>query len=206
MSNLYRGVSNGYAVLRQVLRSRRSSLTMRALALTSVGLALLATDALAASQPQADDTAVRVQRVVDRLRATFGIDNAVAVELVDSDPRVVSVRPLPGRRGAFLLSVQRSFLAALDADDIEAVVAHEMGHVWIYTHHPFLQTEQLANEIALRHVGQAQLERVYHKLWGAGAVSGDLASFLGLRRASADAPSSAPAAAPAGPRAAGSFR
>ena len=44
-------------------------------------------------------------------------------------------------------------------------LAHELGHVWIYTHHPFLQTERLANVIGQRVTDRAALERVYLKLW-----------------------------------------
>jgi len=71
---------------------------------------------------------------------------------------------------------------ALTDDDIKAVVAHELGHVWIFTHHPYLQTEQLANEIAMRLVTRESLEPVYAKVQkrigdAVGAV--DLARNLG---------------------------
>jgi hypothetical protein len=52
--------------------------------------------------------------------------------------------------------------------------------VWIYTHHPYLQTEQLANRIAMRVVARETLAEVYGKVWGATAMDGNLASFLGL--------------------------
>ena len=45
------------------------------------------------------------------------------------------------------------------------MVAHELGHVWIYTHHPYLQTEQLANQIAMRVVSRESLDSVYGKVW-----------------------------------------
>ncbi len=43
------------------------------------------------------------------------------------------------------------------------MVAHELGHVYIFTHHPFLQTEQMANAIAGRVVDAELMERVYPK-------------------------------------------
>jgi len=51
--------------------------------------------------------------------------------------------------------------------------------VWIFTHHPYLQTEELANQIAMRAVSRASLERVYAKVWERGGTKGDLARFLG---------------------------
>jgi hypothetical protein len=57
--------------------------------------------------------------------------------------------------------------------------------VWIYTHHPYLQTEQLANRVAMRAVPRMQLVAVYSTLWGADAVHGSLESFLGLETTTA---------------------
>ena len=75
----------------------------------------------------------------------------VAVELV---PTTRSRRRSSRSKGAagqtFRLSIEQGFLEQLTEDELRAVVAHELGHVWIYTHHPYLQTEQLANQIAMR--------------------------------------------------------
>jgi hypothetical protein len=136
--------------------------------------------AIATERPRTDPRAVRIQGIVDRLRGRFEIPNDVLVELVDVNPRVASVQPMQERRGVFLLSIQRTILDALAENEIEAIVAHELGHVWIYTHHPYLQTEQLANRIAMRHVTREQLTQVYQKVWGAGGMTEDLAAFLGV--------------------------
>jgi hypothetical protein len=37
--------------------------------------------------------------------------------------------------------------------------------VWIFTHHPFLQTEELANQIAMQVVPRDTLAAVYDKVW-----------------------------------------
>ena len=68
-------------------------------------------------------------------------------------------------------------------EQIEAALAHELGHVWIYTHHPYLQTEQLANRVAMRAVSRERLVEVYQALWGPDALHGGLEAFLGIETA-----------------------
>jgi len=102
---------------------------------------------------------------------------------VPSNPLMMSVEAPTDARQTFLLSVEASFFDTLTDDELEAAVAHELGHVWIFTHHPFLQTEELANKIAMRAVTRETLQRVYAKVWERGGTKGDLAWFLG------DAPS-----------------
>lgn len=121
-----------------------------------------------------------LQQLTDALRAEMDIDAPVMVTLVERNPLVASVGPAQGHQGVFLLSIERGFFETLTDEELAAVVAHELGHVWIYSNHPYLQTEQLANRIALRAVPRQSLERLYEKLWGAGALEGRLSSFLGL--------------------------
>ena len=122
----------------------------------------------------------RVQRVVDDSKARLEIPQDVDVSIVPSNALVVSVQP---RDGAFVLSFEEGFLRELSDDDLRAVVAHELGHVWIFTHHPYLQTEQLANQIAMRLVTRETLEPIYDKLWKRLGVTGDMATYLGARPA-----------------------
>jgi hypothetical protein len=61
--------------------------------------------------------------------------------------------------------MELGFLLMLNDDELRAAVAHELGHVWIYTHRPFLQTERLANSIGERVVDRASFEKIYKKLW-----------------------------------------
>ena len=124
---------------------------------------------------------MRAQQVVDALRAELGIGAAVAVAIVERDPRVVSVRARRDGSGSFALSIERGFADTVSDVQMRAALAHELGHVWIATHHPYLQTEQLANRVAMRVVTREQLVEVYRALWGAEALHGDLETFLGVR-------------------------
>lgn len=131
-----------------------------------------------------DGRARDLQQRVDALRDRMGISAVVVVTMVERDVRALSVRRSPdGAGGEFALSAERGFVSSLTADQIEAALAHELGHVWIYTHHPYLQTEQLANRVAMRAVSRERLVEVYRALWGEAAVHGSLETFLGVEAA-----------------------
>jgi hypothetical protein len=163
------------------LRTVRPSST-RAAAPTAMILAAIAA-AFPASALAAERTAnatlaatSRVQDVIDTLRPRMAIESPVTVAIVPENPLMVSVEPDAVRR-AFTLSFEGRFLDALTNDELQAVVAHELGHVWIFTHHPYLQTEELANQVAMRVVSRATLEQVYEKVWAHGGVKGTIARF-----------------------------
>jgi hypothetical protein len=120
-----------------------------------------------------------VQRVVDESRGRLSIPQQVRVVIVPENALMVSVQRDPEHDGAFLLSFEEPFLKMSSEADIRAVVAHELGHVWIFTHHPFLQTEQLANEIAMRIVTREGLESVYENVRKRAGGSIDLTRSLG---------------------------
>jgi hypothetical protein len=121
----------------------------------------------------------RLQAVTDDLRARLGIMERVLVTIVPNNPLVFSVETLGTRSGPFVINVDDAFLESLADVEIEAALAHELGHVWIYTHHPYLQTERLANDIALRVVPRSSLEPVYEKVWKRIGVKGNMAEFIG---------------------------
>jgi hypothetical protein len=124
------------------------------------------------------DAAVQsIQSVIDGLRASIGVSADVRARIVSSNALLVSVEPTSDGR-QFDISFQQSFLVGLSEDEIRTIVAHELGHVWIFTHHPYLQTERLANDIALRVVTRDSLVRVYDKVWATHGVKGDLTRFL----------------------------
>jgi hypothetical protein len=121
----------------------------------------------------------KLQAIVSVLQSRLQITSPIAVSIVPSNKLMMSVEAPTDTRETFLLSVEASFLETLTDDELEAAVAHELGHVWIFTHHPFLQTEELANQIAMRAVRREMLERVYAKVWERGGTKGDLSWFLG---------------------------
>jgi Zn-dependent protease with chaperone function len=143
-------------------------------------IVLAASSAMAKSRSHNRDAAAKdLQNLLDDVRNRLGIDRAVAVELVLKNPHIVSVAT-PKEHGApFTVMVEESVLALLTRDELEAAIAHELGHVWVFTHHPYLQTELLANQVAMRVVGRETLVRVYEKVWSRDGQKGDLIRFLG---------------------------
>ena len=149
------------------------------LALCVIAPALIATASVAAAPAPAEKRTRQLQRLLDRVKQRLGLEAAVSVELVAKNPHLISVEA-PARGGApFLVRVEQRMVELLTSDELEAALAHELGHVWVFTHHPYLQTEQLANDVAMRIVARGTLVRVYDKVWKAGAAKGDLVSFLG---------------------------
>jgi hypothetical protein len=124
-------------------------------------------------------TVVSLQDLTDDLRGRLQIAERVHVTLVDHNPLVMSVETLNGRTGPFVISVDREFIEQLNHEEVEAALAHELGHVWIYTHHPFLQTERLANDVAMRVVRRSAFEPVYEKVWARTGIKGNLIEFIG---------------------------
>jgi hypothetical protein len=135
-----------------------------------------ASSASVAAQDHLSLQRTRVQQVVDDLAARLGIAEAVRVSIVSENRLMMSVEPA---EHAFELKVEDGFIDGLDAAELAAAVAHELGHVWIFTHHPFLQTEQLANEVAMRLISRDVLAQLYGKVWQRAGVKGDLVRFLG---------------------------
>ena len=136
---------------------RRAAL--RVCCLLVMSLAFAARPVVAGGQSPAD-----VQAVADDLRDALGLTAAIRVVVVDANPKLASVAPVRGSAGEFELSVELAFLEELTPGELRAVVAHELGHVWIYGNHPYLHTEQLANQIALRVVDRDSLESAYRKV------------------------------------------
>ena len=120
-----------------------------------------------ASTARGADQRERIQRVVDDLRQQLTIVQTVNVSIVEANPRLFSVAPVAQQVTTFLLSVEEDFAQGLSEAELRAAVAHELGHVWIFTHFPFLQTEELANDIAARVVSRDSLAPLYDKVWKA---------------------------------------
>jgi len=139
----------------------------------------LASSVTAAPGEPSTLVAGRLQLVVDRLRGELGIPEDVDVSIEPQVALVVSVKAPLDRGEPFRLAIEDGFLERLSDEELDAAMAHELGHVWVFTHHPYLQTEKLANQIAMRVVTRGSLASVYHKLWEHGGTRGDLESFLG---------------------------
>jgi len=127
----------------------------------------------------------QIQTIVDDFKIRMAIPDTVFVSIVERNPLVVSVERAKDGSGDFVLSLEDDFLQGLTRDEIDAIIAHELGHVWIFTHHPFLQTEQLANEIAMKVVRQDALSAVYDKVWKRVGRKGDLVYLPSMTPASA---------------------
>jgi len=122
----------------------------------------------------------RLQHVTDQLRTRLDILERVLVAVVDHNPLVMSVETLSGRSGPFVITADAEFIRSLTEEELQAAVAHELGHVWIYTHHPYLQTERLANQVALRVISPELLVPVYEKVWKRTGARGNLAEYISL--------------------------
>ena len=121
----------------------------------------------------------QLQAVADALRVRLGIMERVLVTLADRNPLVMSVETLGTRSGPFVINADEAFIATLTDEEIAAAIAHELGHVWIYTHHPYEQSERAANDVALRVISRAALEPVYAKVWKRTGIKGNLAEYIG---------------------------
>ena len=129
-------------------------------------------------KPDAKRTTNRIRAIVDRFRQDLLIRERVFISIVARNDKLVSIERTKKTRGGFVLSFDETFLNGLDDNELRASIAHELGHVWIFTHHPYLHTELLANQIALRVVTRENLEKVYAKVWK-DKGKGDLKEFLG---------------------------
>jgi hypothetical protein len=119
-----------------------------------------------------------LEEVAAGLAAALDVRKAVQVVVVPRNDLVISVEPLPAGEGYCVVFEQR-FFDRLDEEELTAALAHEIGHVWIYSHHPFLHTEALANEVALKVVQRKPLVTLYAKLWAYTGLTGNIAELLG---------------------------
>lgn len=123
-------------------------------------------------------TRTRVQEIVDDFMVRLTMNAKVSIAVVPKNPLMMSVEFDDSHTG-FLMSLDEDFVSELTDSELQAAIAHELGHVWIFTHHPYLQTEALANQIAQRLVKRDDLVQVYEKVWSRLGTKGDLARFVG---------------------------
>jgi hypothetical protein len=133
--------------------------------------------------------AERAQELLNDLRTTLHIEEPVQVSVVTSHPFVFAVKPMDTEKSNFILSMEMGFLLMLEEDELRAALAHELGHVWLFTHHPFLHTERLANSIGMRAVNRDSFARLYSKLWVYEGTSGAaMDELLGANPAASSKP------------------
>ena len=119
----------------------------------------------------------RLQLLVNDLKARLFIPEPVVVSVVPTNPLMMSVTAPTESSGEFQLAIEEAFIALLTEDELEAAIADEAsGDVWVFTHHPYLQTEGLANQIATRVVSRGSLERVYGTRCGSAAGPREISS------------------------------
>jgi hypothetical protein len=140
-------------------------------------LVLLSVETHTAPSPETQpDDLQTIQAIADEFSARLRIPGQVFVRVVSHEKKLVSVRRAKDRKDLFLLCFDQNFLTTLTQEEIRAAVAHEFGHIWIFTHHPYLQTEALANRTAIQLVSPESLEKVYTKVTEFGGEKQDLRS------------------------------
>jgi hypothetical protein len=145
-------------------------------------LILFANSAKGKSKPSTTDV---LQAVVNELEALLQMSQRVRVSIVPSETKMVSVqrvRDASSGTEVFEIRLDQTFFDSLDPEEVRAALAHELGHVWISSHHPYLQTEARANEIAMRAVSRESLQKIYAKLWLHLGTTGDLEELLGREK------------------------
>jgi Zn-dependent protease with chaperone function len=123
-------------------------------------------------------TREKVEALIRKHAERLGIRREIGVSIISGNSRLASVESVSAEEGSYRISFEEDFLQTLDDRDLNAVVAHELGHVWIFTHSPYLQTESLANRQALKLVSRADLLRVYEKVWQWNGARGDLSRVI----------------------------
>src|SRR5262249_55483241 len=104
--------------MRQQL-NRNARLLLYFLVGISCSLGFWPTSAIASDEHTATRIgAARVQQIVDDLKSRLGIPEPVTVSIVDRNPLVVSVSPVPG--GGFALSFEASFAERLGDNELAA--------------------------------------------------------------------------------------
>ena len=136
----------------------------------------------AGAQPESNANLERINAIVNELRNQLQMPQAIEAAIVPENDLMVSVEHVSAKAvetGTFIMCFDEHFLARLDDEELKAAIAHELGHVWIFSHHPYLQTEALANQVAMRVVSRESLIKVYTKLWAHLGVSKNLDELLG---------------------------
>jgi hypothetical protein len=139
---------------------------------------------------QRDQAEQKIESLIQEFSERLGITADVIVAIVPKNSRLVSVEYAPEKSDAFRISFEQGFLNTLDDGEVRAAVAHEMGHIWIFTHFPYLHTEDLANQQALKLVSRGDLGGVYEKVreWNEKQVISERSWAVPIRRTTGSEP------------------
>jgi len=151
----------------------------RGLLVLVMALLVPSSASFAGDTPNVSPAQRKVQDIVASLKDRLSLPAPVVVAIEASNTLMLSVEAPAAQGSPFTLAVDGPFLETLTDVELEAAVAHELGHVWVFTHHPYLQTEELANQIAMRVVTRESLQHVYEKMWKQNGTKGNLLEFLG---------------------------
>src|SRR5262245_26689484 len=80
---------------------------------------------------RAEYNAKRIRNLIEERKKQMGINQEIESVIVPQNELIVSVQPVRERKGVFKMSFEDSFLNTLDDGELRAVIAHELGHVWI---------------------------------------------------------------------------
>jgi hypothetical protein len=101
----------------------------------------------------------RAQEFVDQLRTELTIRNEIQIAVVVYHPLVFSVQPIDIDKTRYLMTMELGFLLMLKDDELRAAIAHELGHVWIYTHHPFLSDGTVGEQYRVARGGPREFRK-----------------------------------------------
>jgi hypothetical protein len=122
---------------------------------------------LAYAHPASDTDVERIKLIVNELRKQLSVTGVIRIAIVPVNDRLVSVERVDEKvddANVFVICFDQHFLSSLDLEELRAAIAHELGHIWIFSHHPYLHNEALANEIAMKVVTRESLDKIYRKL------------------------------------------
>jgi hypothetical protein len=119
-----------------------------------------------------------LETIAKKFQTQLDLPVAVLVSVIEKNKFLVSVHRSKELQDTFVILFEREFLSTLTEEEARAVIAHEMGHIWIFTHHPYLQTEALANQKAAELVPRDSLRDVYEKVWRIEGQKVTLEEFL----------------------------
>jgi hypothetical protein len=137
------------------------------------------------AKPKPDHRLGKIKRIISEFQTHLQLRVDIRPNIASVDARLVSVEQIgdPGGGHAYILSFDEMFLASLTSDELRAAIAHELGHVWIFSHHPYLHTEAFANDIAMKVVSRRSLEKTYAKVWAHLGSTGNLEELLATAKA-----------------------